>query len=242
MNKIAMLFVFGSFLIPVALHADAAAWPDGDVTYVIKVSEHEDELADEKRRQRSEIAAATGIDMTSRYGPVVLEKITVKRYKTIIDYELVYKGGETSRVIQHVNSDTVLDQNMWNKDVYVGRLGHISLPEMAFATPKSLEWITNRNMVREEERNGRLCRVHEDKVTVWRLPDGSSPGGDPRPVELTFTAWVDIETGQPVALDDSEKLYEIGPSQVFGGPYELPEAFRKPWRKLQARLQPNSHL
>jgi len=227
---------------PLALaQAAPVVGPQGDVTYEIKVTPHDEEDESDQPRRKKKVQGEAGEGETKRRQSKI-ENIKITRYQDIVLYQLTWSDGVKNDSLQHTSSGTLLQQSKWSKDVVVARTGFIGLPEIVQATDKGLTWIKDTNRVGQEEIDGRLCWVHEQTVTVWVPREGNSTAFGPVKKKVRFKAWIDAETKRPVAFDDTEAYYEVGTYQPYSGPFSIPEHFRKPWERLQARLRPHPHL
>lgn len=229
-------------LVILGLLADACAaqvvkFPAEDFTFQVKVQRHPEE--EKKAGATSNQAVGNPTSMRQTLGS---QSIDVTRYKTVILYTFNRSSGRTTHALQHLKSNTILQQGINSGDVVVASEGYMALPEIIRPTAEGFNWINGRNLIEEEEIGGRLCRVYAKKTIVMRLPEGNSASFGPLPKEVVFKAWVDTETNQLVALDDTEAFYEVAEIKPYTGTFVMPEAFRGPWKKLQARLSPHRRL
>ena len=162
--------------------------------------------------------------------PWVLKAIEVTRSRGLTRSRFKWANGKSSEIWWTNQPKAMLaekpDGAAVEFDSMLVGIGHL-LPDSDM-----FGWVREKNFVKEIEHKGKRCLYFEDKVEAVNQVPGHVNRREDAPQEVSVTlhrAWIDTETGLPVALDDGQNIYSF---QFLPPPTTalvLPERFQAEW-------------
>lgn len=159
---------------------------------------------------------------------VVIRKIDVTQDGNVCRSVVTYTDGTTSEVWWLKSPPWVL----FDRKNPAG-VGVLTNPQMMgnFRPDASMfDWVNSNTFINKVSYNAKQCDFHAKDFP----PLNHRPGSNPPPVE--HEAWVDSQTGLPVALDDSLALYIFTFNPPPPTPLTMPKRFNDELARIQASI------
>ena len=198
--------------------AAPAAWPDGDFIAHIKVIDKQFAVSAPKYP--------------------VLTGIRVVKTANIINYSLTWSKGAATMVCKDLRSGQTIEQHT-NGSIFVSTGQSLTVSRLAGMDGPALDWLIPSAFQGEDfyKELTKGKKLHRYRREVPVPPDGT----------VLYQAWIDPETKLPVALDDSQYIYEFTYSDKKPQPRlennlenqpDLPGVMKKELERRKKALEP----
>ena len=198
------------------LASPLAAYPAGDLVCQIQVNP-KNLPPPQSQTDLRDMPIMTGIRMT--------------RVGSVICYQIQWIGNRTTEAWKDTTSGYGVRQHPRTGELYVVPGGDLMPATLAGVDQPSIAWIRPEDLVGQVRFENKKC-LHYERTMVF--PEGGT---------CVYKAWIDMETGVPLAFEDAEASYKLTfVTDPPPAPIKMPPAFQKELDRYKNAMTPPRHL